>query len=138
MRNGSFLNSVWFQEKRLRLLCRLVQLLSRVWLFVTPWTAGPETISWSLLKLVSIESGVPSNHSSSVVPFTSCLQSFPASGSFPVSQFFASGGQSIKPSASVSVLPMDIQDWWLLWIRRKFEEMVYQQSDISRARDGRG
>ena len=47
---------------------------------------------------------------SSVVPFSSCLQSFPASGSFPVSQFFASGGQSIGISASTSVLPMNIQD----------------------------
>ena len=46
--------------------------------------------------------------SSSVVPFSSCLQSFPASGSFPVSQFFASGGQSIGASASASVLPMNI------------------------------
>ena len=48
--------------------------------------------------------------SSSVVPFSSCLQSFPASGSFPMSQFFASGGQSIEDSASV--LPMNIQDWF--------------------------
>ena len=45
----------------------------------------------------------------SVVPFSSCLQSFPASGSFPMSQFFASGGQSITVSASASVLPMNIQ-----------------------------
>ena len=51
--------------------------------------------------------------SSSVIPF-SCLQSFPASGSFPLSQFFASGGQSIGVSASVSVLPMNIQDWFHL------------------------
>ena len=49
--------------------------------------------------------------SSSEVPFSSCLQSFPASGSFPVTQFFASGGQSIGVSASASVLPMNIQDW---------------------------
>ena len=49
--------------------------------------------------------------SSSVVPFSSCLQYFPASGSFPRSQFFASGGQSIGVSASASVLPMNIQDW---------------------------
>ena len=49
--------------------------------------------------------------SSSVTSFSSCLQSFPASGSFPMSQFFASGGQSIGVSASVSVLPMNIQDW---------------------------
>ena len=49
--------------------------------------------------------------SSSVVPFSSCLQSFPASGSFPMSQFFTSGVQSIGASASASVLPMNIQDW---------------------------
>ena len=58
--------------------------------------------------------------SSSVIPFSSCLQSFPASGSFPMSQFFASGGQSIGASASASVLPMNIQDWfplgWTGWI----------------------
>ena len=52
--------------------------------------------------------------SSSVVPFSSHLQSFPASGSFPTSQFFASGGQSIGVSASVSVLPTNIQDWFPL------------------------
>ena len=49
--------------------------------------------------------------SSSVVPFSSCLQSFPGSGSFPMSQFFASGGQSIGVSVSASVFPMNIQDW---------------------------
>ena len=49
---------------------------------------------------------------SSVVPFPSCLQSFPASGSLPMSQFFTSGGQSIGVSASSSVLPMNIQDWF--------------------------
>ena len=48
--------------------------------------------------------------SSSVIPFSSCLQSFPSSGSFPMSQFFASGGQSIGVSASTSFLPMNIQD----------------------------
>ena len=52
--------------------------------------------------------------SSSVVPFFSCLQSFPASGYFPMNQFFASGGQSIGGSASASVLPMNIQDWFPL------------------------
>ena len=58
--------------------------------------------------------------SSSVIPFSSCLQSFPASGSFQISQFFTSGGQSIGVSASASVLPMNIQDWfplgWTSWI----------------------
>ena len=67
--------------------------------------------------------------SSSVVPFSSCLQSFPASGSFPMSQFFKSGGQNIGVSASPSVLPMNIQDWFLLgwtgWI-------VLQSKGLSR------
>ena len=52
--------------------------------------------------------------SSSVVPFSSCLRSFPASGSFLMSRLFASGGQSIGASASASVLPMNIQDWFPL------------------------
>ena len=58
--------------------------------------------------------------SSSVVPFSSCSQSFPESGSFPMSQLFTSGGQSIGASASTSVLPMNTQDWfpleWTSWI----------------------
>ena len=54
--------------------------------------------------------------SSSIVPFSSCPQSFPASGSFQMSQLFASGGQSIGVSASTSVLPMNIQDWFPLWL----------------------
>ena len=52
--------------------------------------------------------------SSSVGPFSSCLQYFPASGSFPMSRFFTSGAQSIGASASASVLPMNIQDWFPL------------------------
>ena len=87
-----------------------VQSLSRVRLFATP---APR---------------VHSNHvhwvsqavHCSVVPFSSCLQSFPASGTVPVSQFFTSGGQSIGVSASTSVLPMNIQNWfplgWIGWI----------------------
>ena len=54
--------------------------------------------------------------SSSVIPFSSCPQSFPASGYFPMSQLFALGGQSIGVSASTSVLPMNTQDWSLGWI----------------------
>ena len=58
--------------------------------------------------------------SSFVIPFSSCPQSFPASGSFPMSQLFASGGQSIGVSASISVLPMNTQDWsplgWTGWL----------------------
>ena len=57
--------------------------------------------------------------SSSVIPFSFCLQSFPASESFPVSQFFASGGQSIEVSALALVLPMNIQDWFPLGLPTK-------------------
>ena len=72
----------------------------------TPWTAAEASLSITnsrnLLKLMSIESVMPSNHLISVVPF-SCLQSFPASGSFQMSQLFKSGSQSIGVSASTSV-----------------------------------
>ena len=92
-----------------------VQLLSCVQLLATPWNAVRQaslsiTNSQSFVKLMSIEWWYHPNISSSVVPFSSCLQSFPASGSFPRSQFFTSGGQSIGVSASTSVLPMNTQD----------------------------
>ena len=61
------------------------------------------TNSWSLLKFMSIESVMPSNHLILIIPF-SCLQYFPTSGSFPMSQFFTSGGQNIRASASASGL----------------------------------
>ena len=103
-----------------------VQLLSHVWLFATPWTAAGQ---------VSLSSPTPGpcwnsclsrwyhpTISSPVIPF-SCLQSLPASGSFPVSQFFASGGQS--NGASASVLPINIHDWFPLgytgWISLQFK-----------------
>ena len=84
-----------------------------------PWTAACQaslsiTNSWSLLKLMSIELVMPSNHLILCHHFSSCFQSFPASGSFPMSQFFAWGGQSIGVLASASVLPMNIQDWYPL------------------------
>ena len=72
------------------------------------------TNSQSLLNLMSIELVMPSTISSSVVPFFCCLQSFSASGSFQVSQFFAPGGQRIGVSALASVLPTNIQDWFPL------------------------
>ena len=103
------------------LLSVSVQLLSRVQLFATPRTTPHQaslsiTNSWSLLKLMSSWWCHPTI-SSSVVPFSSCLQSFPVSGSFPMSQFFISGGQSIGASASTSVLPVKIQKWFplLVW-----------------------
>ena len=102
-----------------------VQSLSCVQLFATPWTAACQTSlsitnSQRLLRLMSIEWWCHPAISSSVVPFSSHLQSFPASGCFPVSQFFTSGGQSIGVSASASVLSMNIQGWfplgWTGWI----------------------
>ena len=70
------------------------------------------TISWSSLKFLSIGSVMLSSHLILCRPLLLLLlQSFPASGSFPMSQLFASGGQSIGASASASVLPMNIQDW---------------------------
>ena len=97
-----------------------VQSLSRLRLFATPWTAARQaslsiTSSQSLLKFMSIE-WCHTTISSSVIPFSSCLQSFPASGSFPKSQFFASSGQIIGVSTLASVLPMNIQDWFPLWL----------------------
>ena len=90
-----------------------VQLLNHVQLFATPWTAARQaslsiTSSWSLPKLMSIESVMPSNHLILCCPFSSHLQSFPESGSFQMSQFFALGSQSIGVSASESVFPMNI------------------------------
>ena len=102
-----------------------VHLLRRVWLFATPQTAARQaslsiTNSQSLLKLMSIESVMPYNHLILYVPFSSCPQSLPASGSFPMSQLFASGGQSIGVSASTLVPSMNVQDWfplgWTGWI----------------------
>ena len=79
---------------------------------VTPWTAACQaslsiTNSRSLLKFMSISRWCHLTVSSSVIPFSSCLQSFPASESFPMSWSFASGGQSIGASASALVLPIN-------------------------------
>ena len=82
----------------------------------TPWITEcqaslPITNSQSWLKLVPIEAVMPSSHLILVVPLSSCPQSLPASGSFPMSQLFTWGSQSIGVSASASVLPMNPQDW---------------------------
>ena len=68
-------------------------------------------VSQRLLRFMFIESVMPSNHLILYCPFSSCLQSFPASGSFQMSRLFALGGQSTGAWASASVLPMNIQDW---------------------------
>ena len=91
----------------------------------TPWTAACQaalstTSSWSLPKLMSIESVIPSNHLILCHPLLFLPLIFPPSGSFQMSQLFTSGGQRIGVSASASVLPMNIQDWfplgWTGWI----------------------
>ena len=102
-----------------------VQSFSHVQLFVTPWTAAHQA-SCPSPTLGACSNSCPWSRwchpiiSSSIFPLSSSLQSFPASGSFPVSQFFTSGGQRIGVSASASVLPMNIQDWlplgWPGWI----------------------
>ena len=103
-----------------------VQSLCCVWCFATPWTTARQaslsvTNSWSLLKLVSMNQWCHPTISSSVVPFSSAFNL-----SFQMSQFFASGGQSIRASASASVLPVNIQDWfplgWTGWISLQFKE----------------
>ena len=96
--------------------CQSVQSLS-IWPIVTSWTAAHQaslsiTNSPSLLRLMTIKSLMPSNHLVLCCPFSCCLQSSPASGSFPVSQSFASGGQNIGDSASV--LAVNIQVWFAL------------------------
>ena len=94
----------------------VVQSLSQVWLFVIPWTAACQaslsfTTSQSLLKLVSVELVMSPKH---LILIFFCLQSFPASRSFPMSWLFEPGGQSI--GASALVFPMNTQDWFPLWL----------------------
>ena len=125
---------MWNLGKRLKSKCYS---LSRVRLFVIPWTAVSQaspsiTNSWSLLKLMSIESVMPSNHLILYCPLLLCPQSFPASGSFQMSQLFASGGQRIGVSASTSVLPMNTQDWfpfgWTGWIQGTLKSLLQHHS----------
>ena len=100
------------------------QSLSCVWLYATPGTTARQaslsiTNSQNILKLMSIESVMPSNHLILCHPLL-LPSNVPASGSFQMSQFFASGSQSIGVSASTSILPVNIQDWfplgWTGWI----------------------
>ena len=93
-----------------------VQSLSRVQLFATPWITAHQA-SLSITTPGVHPNSCPSSQwchpaiLSSVIRFSSCLQSFPISRSFPLIHFFASGGQSIGVSASALVLPLNIQDW---------------------------
>ena len=134
----------WFKvEKGIRegfVLFSSVQLLSHVWLFVTPWIAAQQaslsiTNSRSSLRLMSIESVHPAI-SSSVVPFSSCLQSLPASESFLTNQLFPWGGKSIG-SFSFSISPSNEQpglisfrmDWLhLLAVQRTLKSLLQHHS----------
>ena len=87
----------------------------------TPWHAAGFSVllclspsPWVYSNSCSLSQWCHPTISSSVAPYSSCPQSFPTSGSFPVSQFFASGGHSIGASASASVLPLNIQSWFPL------------------------
>ena len=111
----------------------VVQLLSRVWLFAAPWTAACQVCCPALLLAFA----QPHVHwvsdaiSSSAAPFSFGLQSFPASGSFPVSQRFASGGQCIGTSTLASVLPMNIQGWFLLGLTGLISLLSRELSRVS-------
>ena len=100
-------------------MCSSVQLLSRFWFFATPWTAALQaflyiTNSQSILKYMFIKSVMPSNQIILCHPLLLLPSIFPRIRVFSMSQFFASSGQSIWDSASASVLPMNIQDWFAL------------------------
>ena len=99
--------------------------VSRVWLFVTPWITARQaslsiTNSQSSLRLMFIDLVMQSSHLILCLPLLLLPLSSPASGSFPMSQLFTWGGQSIGVSALASVLPMNTQDWsplgWTVWI----------------------
>ena len=107
--------SPWTEELQIS----SVQLLTRIWFFATPWIAARQaslsiTNSWSLPKLTSIEFVMPSNHLILCRPLFLPPSIFPRIKVFSKSQFFTLGGQSIAISASTSVLPMNIQDWFPL------------------------
>ena len=92
-----------------------IQLLSCVWIFETPDQVFLSfTVSWSLLKLMSIKSVIPSNLLILCRPLLLLSSIFPSISSFPVSWLFPSGCQGIGASASALVLPMNIQGWYLL------------------------
>ena len=116
---GGLMCCLWRWRKSLQGKKWGIQSFSCVQLFATLWTAAHQpplsfTISQSLLKFISIESMMSSNHLVLCWPFSSCLQSCPKSGSSLMSQLFASGGQSIGASGSASVLSVSIQGWFPL------------------------
>ena len=99
----------------LRTFAAVVQSLNHIQLFATPWTAAHQApLSWISSDSCPFSRWCHPNISSSVAPFSFCLQSFSASESFPMSQLFTIGSQNIWASASATVLPMNIQGWFPL------------------------
>ena len=114
-----------------------VQSLNRVRLFVTPWTAARQASlfhhqlpEFTQTHIHWVSNAIQPSHPLS--SFSSCFQSFPASWSFQMSQFFASGGQGIGVSASTSVLPMNIQDWLYTLVCHRNGAPWYCLSDLLR------
>ena len=135
------MNLLLFKMSLPLMIIVLVQSLSHVWLFAIPQTAACQaslsfTFSWSLLKHRSIDSVMSSNQ---LIPFfSSCLQSFPASGSFLMSQVFASDSWSLRASASSSVLPTDYSglisfriDWFISWQSKGLSRVQHHSSKAS-------
>ena len=119
----------------------VVQLLSCVQLFATPWNAAHQdslsfTISQSLLKFVSIESAMPSNHLILCLPVLLLPSASPSMRVFSVSQLFTSGGQSMGPSALASVLAVNIQGLisfridWFDHIADSFSKLVKKEQSV--------
>ena len=122
----------WWEVAFVSIQLSSVQSLSRVQLFEIPWMQHvrpphPSPIHRVYSNSCPLSWWCHPTISSSVVPLSSCLQSFPASGSFQMSQFFTSSGQSIGASASASVIPMNIQDLfpleWTGWISLQSKEL---------------
>ena len=123
-------------------MCQFISVhsLNHVQLLATPWTAACQaslsiTNSGSLLRLISIELVMPSNHLILCPPLLSCVQSFPASGSFPMSHFFASGDQSIGVSFNISssneysgLIPFRMD--WLYVLQSKRLSRVFSNTTV--------
>ena len=123
---------VSWNNKSMLIKIVVVQSLSCMWLFATPWTAAHQaSLSFTyVLEFAQIlVHWVGDTISSFVTPFSSCPQSFSASGSFPMSWLFTSGGQSTEASVSASVLPMNIQGWFP-WFRVDWFDLLAVQGTL--------
>ena len=132
-------NILWWNTSQLRFLFSSVQSLSHVWLFVTPWTAAHQAFQYinsrSLLKLMSVELVMPSNH---LFPISSCLQSFPASGLFPNESVllirwpnYPSFSFSTSPSNEYSEL-ISFRIDWLISLLSKWLSIVFSETTVQK------